>query len=387
MYGPEAVRDALDPRAARFQALFFVQFAAFSGFAVFRNVYLEEIGLTGGQMGLIGAVMTMAGVLAQPVWGVVTDELNAAKPALVVGAAVSAVGILAYPASERLAEPFLFLLAGTAVYAAFRAPIVPVANAMVLGRGIDYGNVRAFGSVAFGIGSLLFGALVSSLGVPVIVYAYVAGMAVLVVVAWGLPAETEGRDGPSVPPLTLLRSRGFLLLLAVSFVLGASLRGGSAFFSVYMRAVGSGDALTGAAWAVKTVFEAVAFVYALRVARSYTALLVFGAAGTALQFLVYWLTAAPVFVVAVQAAAGLGYAAFYLGAVNLAHEVAPDDLRATAQTVLAGAGLGAGGALGQVVAGSLTDMYGVQEMYVYLAAIGFAAAALATLVRFVEQEP
>lgn len=376
-----AVRN-LDARKARFQLLFFTQFAAFSGFAVYRNVYLEEIGLTGGQMGIIGAVMTLSGVLAQPVWGVVTDWRGAQKQVLVLGAVVSAVGILVYPLSEGLPDPFWLLVGGTAVYSVFRAPVVPIANSMVLANGFDYGNVRAFGSIAFGIGSLGFGMLVASLGVPIVVYFYVLGMAVLVAVAWGLPGASEDtEDQEQAHPFSLLTNLNFLVLLAVAFLLGMSMRGGSAFFSVYMRAIGAGDALTGVAWTVKTVFEAVAFMYALRLGLSYKSLLVLGSVGTAAQFAVYWATTNPVFILSVQVASGLGYALYYLGAVNLAHDVASETLKSTAQTVLAGAGMGAGGAIGQVVAGRLMDAVGVQDMYVYVAAIGLAAAAAGLLVR------
>lgn len=376
-----AVRN-LDARKVRFQLLFFTQFAAFSGFAVYRNVYLEEIGLTGGQMGLIGAVMTLAGVLAQPIWGVVTDWRGAQKQVLVLGALVSAVGILVYPLGEGIPDPFWLLVAGTAVYSAFRAPVVPIANSMVLANGFDYGNVRAFGSIAFGIGSLGFGLLVASLGVPIVVYFYVVGMVVLVAVAWGLPSADAG-DGETeqAHPVSLLTNLNFLILLAVAFLLGMSMRGGSAFFSVYMRAIDAGDALTGVSWTIKTLFEAVAFLYALRLGLSYKSLLVLGSVGTAAQFAVYWATTNPLFILSIQAASGLGYALYYLGAVNLAHDLASESLKSTAQTVLAGAGMGAGGAVGQVVAGRLMETVGIQDMYVYVAAIGLVAAAAGLLVR------
>lgn len=42
---------ALNSVKVRFQLLFFISFIASSGFVVFRNVYLEEMGLSGSQMG------------------------------------------------------------------------------------------------------------------------------------------------------------------------------------------------------------------------------------------------------------------------------------------------------------------------------------------------
>lgn len=412
----------LDGQKVRFQSLFFVHFVAFSGLVVFRNVYLEQMGMSGSAMGQIGFLMTATGVAAQPVWGLVTDYLRAERPVLVVGGAVSALGLLAYPYADGLAEPFLLVAVGTAVFSVFHAPIVPIANGLVLSQGYDYGKIRAFGSVAFGIGSLGFGFLVAVAGIASIVYVYAVGMVVLVGVVWTL-SETEadaveqgkrddlkasGETGVDTaddtgddasdgePPLPeavrkLATNREFLVVLLVAFVVGLSIRGGSAFFSVYMRAVEasavlgpwtlSADALTGMAWTVKTLFEAGAFVYALRFSDSYRAFLVVGGAGVALPHLVYGLTAEPWAILAVQVAGGLGYGLYNLAVVNLVFAVASERVTSTAQTALTGLGLGFGGAVGEVVAGELVDAIGLQRTYLYLAAIGFVGAALGLLVR------
>ncbi|MFB6138991.1 MAG: MFS transporter [Halosimplex sp.] len=425
----------LDGQKVRFQSLFFVHFVAFSGFVVFRNVYLGEMGMSGSAMGRIGFLMTAAGVAAQPLWGLVTDYLRAERPVLVVAAAVSAVGLLAYPAADGLAEPFLLVAAGTVAFSVFHAPIVPIANGLVLSRGYDYGRVRAFGSIAFGIGSLGFGFLVAALGIASIVYVYALGMVVLAGVVWTLPrsagdadevdaAGPRGRDGAGGgdgvggedgsgpggrdesggenadeagdPPLssavrTLATNGDFLVVLLVAFVVGLSIRGGSSFFSVYMRAVEasavvgpwtlSPDALTGVAWTVKTLFETVAFVYALRLTGSHKAFLVAGGAGVALPQVVYGLTSAPWAIVAVQVVGGLGYGLFNLAVVNIVFAVAADRVTSTAQTALTGLGMGLGGAVGQVVAGELSDALGIQRMYLYLAAAGFVGAAIGLAVR------
>lgn len=395
----------IDAQKLRFQSLFFVHFVAFSGVVVFRNVYLEEMGMSGSAMGQIGFLMTAAGVAAQPVWGLVTDYLRAERPVLVVGAAVSAVGLLAYPAAAGLAAPFLLVALGTVVFSVFHAPIVPIANGLVLSRGYDYGKVRAFGSIAFGIGSLGFGFLVAAAGIASIVYVYVVGMVVLVGVVWtlsGTDGDETSEDDESEPPLseavrTLATNVDFLAVLLVAFVVGLSIRGGSAFFSVYMRAIEasvvlgpwslSADALTGLAWTVKTLFETVAFVYALRVSESYRAFLVVGGVGLALPHLVYGLTADPWAILGVQVVGGLGYGLYNLAVVNLVFAVASDRVTSTAQTVLTGLGIGFGGAVGEVVTGELVDAVGLQQTYLSLAAVGFVGAALGLFLRSSAADP
>ncbi|MUV56977.1 MFS transporter [Halogeometricum sp. CBA1124] len=76
---------------------------------------------------------------------------------------------------------------------------------------------------------------------------------------------------------------------------------------------------------------------------------------------------------------GVGYAAFMLAAVNLAHELAPAAIGSTAQTFLTGFGFAAGTGVGELAAGRLLDVVGVQSMYAYAAAVGFAVVAVSAL--------
>ena len=76
----------------RYQLVFFVFFGAMNGFVVFRNVYFEELGLSGGQMGLLGGVLILTGMLAQPAWGMAADRFGAGRGVLVLTAIGSGVG-------------------------------------------------------------------------------------------------------------------------------------------------------------------------------------------------------------------------------------------------------------------------------------------------------
>jgi|GEM_PF-751854 len=405
----------LSGQKVRFQSLFFVQFVAFSGIAVFRNVYFDEMGLSGTAMGQIGFVLLATGVVAQPAWGALTDYLRAERPVLVAGSVLSALALLSYPYAEGLAEPFLVVAVGTALFSAFRGPIIPIATGMILERGYDYGGVRAFGSLAFAVGSLGFGFVVAWLGSVSIVYAYIAGMALLVVIVISLSGSSDGdeaddsgggadqtneddaegaddTDNLSIPAAlrALVSTPSFVVVVLSMFLLRLSLMGGEAFFSVYMRelsvqlAVGpwtlSPDGMTGVGWAINSGIEALAFVYAVRLRRSYKWLLVVGGVVGVTPNLVYGLTTHPVALLAVQSMGGVGFALLTVAAVNLVHAVASDRVNATAQSLLSALGLGLGGALGQIVAGSLFDAVGLQQMYVVIAVIGFAGAAFGLFV-------
>ena len=129
-----------------------------------------------------------------------------------------------------------------------------------------------------------------------------------------------------------------------------------------------------------TVVEAVAFVYAARLGLSYKWLFVVGGAMAAMPNVVYGMTTNPLPILAVQTFAGLGFTLLSLGSVNLVHAVAGERIQSSAQTLLSGASLGLGGAIGQVIAGHLLDTVGIQEMYLVISVVGFVGAGVGVFI-------
>lgn len=371
----ESIVGGTDARH-RYYAIYLTYFAATNGLLTFRNAFLEDIGLTGAQMGILGALLVAGGLLAQPIWGVLADRYNATRSVLLVGIAVSGVSVLAFPLAPQVPWTFGFLLVPTVLLSAFRAPIMPVANSMVLSQGIEYGHVRAIGSVAFGVGSLLLGWVVAGLGLDWIFYVYAVGMAFVFAAVWGLSTP----DADISPDLRrdatrLLSNRRFLLLLVVAILVGGAFSAADAFFSVYMRHLTGGDSLTGAAWLLKTIVEAGVFVWLAAAGRDNRTVLTAGAAATALTYLVLGGTSSTALVVAVQVLSGAGVALFLFSSVNMTHRYAPSALAATAQTLLASIGMGVGRIVGQLGSGWLVGTAGVRELYLVLAVV----AGLATV--------
>jgi len=361
----------------QYQLLYFVFFASSNGFLVFRNAYFEELGLSGSQMGLLGAVLVVGGMVAQPIWGGLADRFAASKPVLLIAAGVSSVVILAYPLAGTVPDPFLLLVLATALLSTVRSPIVPITNAMILSKGLDYGQVRAFGSIAFGLGSLVIGWLLSQYATEIVFYIYAVGMVVLVLIVRGVPdAEADLTPDLKTEALKLVTNKRFLLLLSVTVLLAGASASGSAYFAVYIRAIGASDGLTGTAWMLKTVGEAVIFLSMARIGLTNRTQLTLGAALYVGVYLVYAAVATTAAILAVQFVLGVGLALYNIAIVEFADRFAPEDLTSTGQAVLSAFGIGTGRALGELGAGGVMDAIGVQSMYYVLAVVALAALLL-----------
>ena len=360
-----------------FKLFYFVYFASFSGYVMFRNVYLEEIGLSGTQMGIIGFVIPMCTIIAQPLWGLLADWKGISKLILYVSAIVGALGVLMYPLAPFTSAAFAVVIVATAIYAIFRAPMTPIANALVLSTGASYEGVRVYGSISFGIAGVVIGYLIGIFETSLIFFIYAGGMGVIVALLAFLPVDDPGMPDRdlSLASIRPLLTRQFVLLLTAAFLLGVMTPAGAAFFSVYVRAVGHPDAITGVAWLMKTIAEAIVFLYiARRGAGSYRTLMAIGGLLYASTYVVLWTTGAVAPVIAAQLLLGAGYALFNLASVNLAHALSPPGLKSTAQSLLMVGGSSAGLAVGELGTGRLLDLVGAQEMYGVLAILGVVVA-------------
>ncbi|RQG96524.1 MFS transporter [Natrarchaeobius chitinivorans] len=359
-----------------FKLLYFLLFASYSGYVMFRNVFLEDIGMSGTQMGLVGFLFPLCTILAQPVWSIIADWKGVSKLILYVSSIVAGISVLLYPLAPLVSATFGVIVVGTVLFAAFRAPVTPIANALVLSTGMSYEGVRAYGSIAFGIVGLGIGYLIGIFETDLIFFAYSAGMALVVGLLVLLPIDEPDALGNdlSLEAIRPLLNRQFLLLLGAAFALGLMTPASSAFFSVYVRSVGHPDSITGVAWLIKTVAEAAAFIYIARRGGSYRRLMVIAGGLYTTTYVVLWTTGSVTLIVFAQVLLGAGYALFNLASVNLAYSLSPAGLKSTAQSLLMVGGVSSGTAIGELLAGRLVDLVGPQEMYGALAGLGIVVA-------------
>ncbi|AWB27350.1 MFS transporter [Halococcoides cellulosivorans] len=400
----------------RYQLVYFVYFAAANVFLTYRNDFFESIGLTGTQMGVLGGLLVAGGLLAKPVWGVIADRTGRTKAVLVAGAVVSGLAALVYPAAESLSATllsplaeslpvtFLVIAGATLIVSVFRAPIVPVANAMVISRGLPFGTVRAFGSIAYGIGALASGLVVTGLvlgpiaisgltlgpvvvpgfGLQSVFVVYAVGMALTVVVVRGVPApEADLSVDIGREAIAMVTHPPYAVLLGTAALYGAVAIVGDVYLSVYLGTIAEWEALTGVAWLVKTVAEASLLVALARQGVDDRRAVVLGAVAFVVGFATLGLTSAVPTALFAQVFVGFGAASMIYATVQLAHRLSPEGIDATAQTVLSAFGIGLGRLIGELVAGPVYQFTTIRTLYLVLAVgavtIGLAGVALWTV--------
>lgn len=352
-------------------------FAAAACLLPYLGLYLRRIGLPGDQIGLLLGIKPIVMVAGAAIWSAFADRTGRHRTVLVTACYLSAAlgAVLVIPSHVVAIGAVLFL------FAFFYAPIIPAAdNAVMTGiaaNGGEYGRVRLFGAIGWGVTSIVIGFIVENTAITIVFAAYAAAMVVCGTTAFGLPRPTRVAGVKILKNLPLfLRDRRWGLFLLVAFFAGLANSVVHNFLFIYLDQLGAPETMMGAALAVATVSELFFFFFSARLIRRFGAdtVLAFGLGVTALRLAAYALIRNPAWALAVQLCHGPGFAAMYVAGVSRAREIAPRGLGATAQSFFYIALSGLGGTVGVTLGGILFERYDVFVMFA-AAAAGAATAA------------
>ncbi|MDR3084890.1 MAG: MFS transporter [Christensenellaceae bacterium] len=211
-----------------FRGLILIQLLAFGSFASmnYYSVFLRGIGFSGEQLGLWGSVVSLIGMVTLPVWGLMADKMGSSKRLYLV--AMVAFGcvycLLPFLGGLYPAAP-LPLYATLLLYAAIVQPTHSLQDAWLIpasaSSGVPYAKVRAFGSLGFGLLSILYGFITKWGGTAVALY--MAPLLVLPLVLFCLRFKADGAQSPRISrqsPAVLLQNRRLLCAFLMTIVLG-----------------------------------------------------------------------------------------------------------------------------------------------------------------------
>ena len=141
--------------------VFYFVYFIMTGMSTFIPKYYGEIGMTNGQIGILGSIPTIIALAVTPILGTLTDRVAKKRYLLTVLLLFMALTSFLVPYSTG----FLALLAVMSGYTIFGNNILPVMNTIAIEYtseiGKPYGPIRLFGTAGYQLGALLIGFIVS----------------------------------------------------------------------------------------------------------------------------------------------------------------------------------------------------------------------------------
>jgi MFS transporter, PPP family, 3-phenylpropionic acid transporter len=361
-------------------ALFYAAYFLAAGVQLpFWPVWLAGRGLDATEIGALTALSQWVKVATNPVLGALADRARGRRRFMVlVGAAGAAGYLLCAPA-----HGFALILVPSLVAAAAGAALLPLADATTLSlaaRGVDYGRVRLWGTIAFIAATVIGGRVLTGRSSELVLVLLIAMSALIALACAGLPRGSAPTTAPPRAPWrTLVAARHGVFVLS-AMLIQSSHAVYYAFGTLYWQRLGLPDFTIALLWAEGAVAEVALFYAGQRLLRrmSPATLIALGGVGA----LVRWTATA--FVTSVPALAllqplhALTFAATHLGAMHQIARTVPQEAAASAQSLYNALVGGLGFGLASLAAGALYGAYGGRA-YLAMAAMGGVGALLALL--------
>ena len=350
---------------ARFSAMMFLQYAIWGAWAPVLWPYLtNDLGFSQPQAGWIFSLLWMACLLAPFTGGQIADRWIPTQRFL--AGAHAAGGVLLVLLARAPSHSFVTWLVLMGAYSICFAPTLALTNSIAFHHldEADFGRVRVWGTVGWIASGLLLSAFRAG-WLPTIGGCDSLMLAGVLSVVQGIYCATLPHTPPSrerVDPLAfrrafvLLRDRNTLVFLAIAFVVTTELQfyyGPTAsYLESSVRIPHDAVPIT---MTVAQAAEILCMAFALPIAVSRLGLrrtLALGVVAWPIRYLVFAL--APLIPLAIGKPAvitslalhGIGYTFFFVGSQIFMDRVAPRDIRASSQSLLALGTLGLGNFLG-----------------------------------------
>jgi MFS family permease len=352
------------------RAFQFAFWGAVGFFFPFINAYYRTIGLSGTEIGLIGTLSALTGAIGAVAWGLLHDRLGKSK--LVFGGLCWGAILLGLLLAQL--HEYAWILPVAALMAFFTGPVVSQVDSMTLKllgpHHAAYGSHRVWGTIGFVITSAIGGFILQATGIRAIFIAFPLGMVIFWLVTLRLPDQTIYHGPDLLAGLgQMARNPHWMLLMGSVLVLWTAVLSMSGMIGVVVKDMGGSDATIGLIYTVAAFAEIPLLQGGPYILRRFGARRLILAAMVAyiLRMVLYTLVVTPELVIAISLMQSITYCPFLIGAIALANELAPTELKSTSQGLL-GMAMSLSNVVGGLAGGWLYDHTGQAGLF-WVAAI------------------
>jgi MFS transporter, PPP family, 3-phenylpropionic acid transporter len=336
------------------------------------SVYLSEVeNLNGYQIGLILSIGPVIMIFFQPFWGMLADMKNSHNALLTLTTFVTGMAALGYVFFDGFVS---FMIIATTL-AIFQSAIIPLSDSISLKytskTGVNYGNVRLFGSLGFGLAVFAMGRL-SEWNPQVIFYAFFLTLLVSAAISIKMPQEPSGRPtGLFSGMKDLMRMKKFLIFLGVTFMIFGPNLANNFYFSLFVEDRGGTYTGIGIALLIAVLSE----IPFMRVAGSWIRRLgllqvAFIAAIVSLIRWIFYFTEPDLSLVYASAVIqGFSLGLFIPAGLQYIRDITPLHITATAVTIYSAVGNGLGNWFFTFFGGIVFEEFNIYGVYLFFASL------------------
>lgn len=343
------------------------------------SVYLSQtVGLNGYQIGTIMSIGPIVMIFFQPLWGMASDITNSPIRILTVTTFLAGLAVLGY----LFFESYSWLLVTAILVAIFQSSIIPISDSLSLKYTTkvkyNYGNVRLFGSLGFGIAVFILGR-VSEINPQFIFYSFFIFLTFASIIALKIPKEkTSGPSNLLSGIKEILTYKKFIIFLAITFLIFGPNLANNTYFGLFVEDSGGTYTGIGIAFLVAVLSE----VPFMRVAGSWIKkfglLQVATIAGlvSLIRWIFYFTEPSLTFVYITAFIQGFSIGLFIPAGLQYIRDITPVHIMATAITLYSAIGNGLGNWFCTFVGGIIYEEFSIYGVYLFFAVLAFIGVFL-----------
>lgn len=361
-------------------SFYFFYFAYLGAFAPFFALYLNSVGMSAVEIGVLMALPQLTRILAPHLWGWLADHSGRRIGIVRVSGLAGTVAFLGIFAGDSFTLMFCVLLAMTFFWSA-ALPLVEATTLTHLGDEISrYGRIRVWGSVGFIVAVVAVGYLLDMTSPRALLWVVFGLMTCMLLLSFAVAeAPVAAHPSDDLPVWQIVRKPAVIALVVASALLAAAHGPYYTFYTIHLVDHGYSKSLAGWLWALGVICEIGIFVWMSHLYRAYTLrqILIASTLLAALRFVVIgWGADSVVLLLGAQTLHAASFGAFHAAAIGVVHKLFRGRHQARGQAIYGSLAYGFGGTIGGLASGYAWSGLGAGLTFTLSGICALAAAAV-----------
>ena len=228
--------------------IYFILYMGFASWKVFYNVYLDDNGFSGTQIGVINALIQASLFVVVPIWGYIADK-RGIRPTLRIAVFASAILLLGLGHVVY----FWWLIVYIFILTLFHHPLGPLIDALAVqfsqsNQKYNYGNLRLWGSFGWAVASIIGGYLFMKISLKM-VFPVTSFLFFITLIFLRTPRKSTAiLYKPHFEKIRFKEIRNnpaLLFFLAILFLYGIACSPANAYMNLYFSELGADNFIIG----------------------------------------------------------------------------------------------------------------------------------------------
>lgn len=364
--------------------------------SAYTSVYLQSLGYTATRVSLVQSLCSLIGIIAPTFWGIMSDKRRTIKWILLICFISSA---CLYPFIPKAAAimlcvfqwelPLVLIIAPLDNF--FRMPARQLTENYVVRtsyeKRLNFGFIRACGSFAYAVTGMILGQILDRIGGPLTTFWLYPISVIPVALLCATINDKESFQGAAKKKLTfkemnfssLFKNYYYVTFLIYSVILFLPVSSSQTFLSYYLSDLGISTTVYATICGLRAAAEIPMMLLFRKLQRRIPlqTLLLFSAVIYCLESTLLFFISSKFWIIFVCTLHGLGGGIKIAAAANYIYILAPNNLKATAQT-MNGAASSIAGIIAPLIGGVLVDKIGAGNYFlicgIIIAIAGFLFA-------------